>query len=74
LEVELLLDYRSNMNMAFEIELLDERFDIPEENIWRIISLYWEVAQREPYLSAFALDADNVPDIRDIKKWRGDYD
>jgi hypothetical protein len=62
------------MNMAFEIELLDERFDIPEENIWRIISLYWEAAQREPYLSAFALDADNVPDIRDIKKWRGDYD
>lgn len=60
--------------MTFEIELLNERFDVSEDNIWRIISLYWEVTQHEPYLSAFALVASDVPDIRNIEKWRGDYD
>jgi hypothetical protein len=25
--------------VAFEVELLNERFDVPEESIWRVINL-----------------------------------
>jgi hypothetical protein len=60
--------------MSFEIELLNERFDVPEDKIWHVISLYWEATQHEPYLSPFGIDESNIVDIRQITKWEGDYD
>ena len=60
--------------MAFEIELLNQRLDVPEDGIWHVISLYWEATQHEPYLSAFAFREQNVTDIRRIREWHGDYD
>jgi hypothetical protein len=60
--------------MTFEIELLNERFDVSEDIIWHVISSYWEVAPHKPYRSAFALTSQKVTDIRTIQKWHGDYD
>jgi hypothetical protein len=58
----------------FEIELLNQRLDVPENSVWRVFSLYWEATQHESYLSASAFREQNVTDIRKIQKWSGNYD
>jgi hypothetical protein len=62
------------MVKPFEIELLNERFDVLEDEIWHVVSLYWEVTVHETHISAFGIDEKNVVDIRKVKVWAGDYD
>lgn len=60
--------------MGFEIELLNQRLDVPEAKVWLAISMYWAVASQGPYAAAFASRNRDVTDIRNIQKWHGDYD
>jgi hypothetical protein len=58
----------------FERELLNGIFDVPEDSIWHIISLYWDVSRCEPYRSPFGNGDKSNVDIRRMTKWEGDYD
>ena len=60
--------------MSFETEILSERFDVPAEKVWHVISLYWEATQYESLLSPFAFAGHAVTDIRQIQEWHGEYD
>ncbi len=61
--------------MTFEIELLDDRFDVPEDAIWQFISLYWHINQVEPNNLLYPISKNKVvDDIRTIIEWKGDYD
>lgn len=58
--------------MSFEIEILTERFDTTENEVWILISRFWKAYKLPSHLSAFAME-ELVPDIRRIKFEKGIY-
>lgn len=60
--------------MAFEIELLNERFDYPEDKIWRVLSFYWEIIIHDHILPRTFVKENDIIDIRNSSRWHGNYD
>ena len=54
--------------MEFDLEILNERLNVTENEIWKIISMYWEVSRFPQHLSAFAFNSSDLTDIRNITK------
>lgn len=54
--------------MTFEVELLNERIDVSEDEVWTIISMYWVADRTSQNLSAFAINKNKATDIRRYTK------
>lgn len=59
--------------MTFEIEVLSQRLDVPEDTVWHVISLYWD-AVYEPCPVSMPFQNQRVTDIRKIEKQYTNYD